>query len=93
MLRDLISKGKEIADKVTNIVMNFTEVEAKVREATSDEAWGPHGRLMNELAEYTYCHSTYLEVMGTLWKRLHTENMRNWRRVYKVSAQVVRTER
>lgn len=25
--------------------MNYTEVEAKVREATNDEAWGPTGRL------------------------------------------------
>lgn len=27
----------------TNMVMNYTEVEAKVREATNDEAWGPTG--------------------------------------------------
>ncbi|PSN47788.1 hypothetical protein C0J52_08164 [Blattella germanica] len=34
-------KVREIADKVTNVVMNYTEVEAKVREATNDDAWGP----------------------------------------------------
>jgi len=38
-------KVREIADKVTNVVMNYTEVEAKVREATNDEAWGPTGRI------------------------------------------------
>lgn len=27
----------------TNVVMNYTEIEAKVREATNDEAWGPTG--------------------------------------------------
>jgi len=25
--------------------MNYTEIEAKVREATNDEAWGPTGEL------------------------------------------------
>lgn len=25
------------------MVMNYTEIEAKVREATNDEAWGPTG--------------------------------------------------
>lgn len=25
--------------------MNYTEIEAKVREATNDEAWGPTGIL------------------------------------------------
>lgn len=25
--------------------MNYTEIEAKVREATNDEAWGPTGKL------------------------------------------------
>ena len=27
------------------MVMNYTEVESKVREATNDEAWGPTGEL------------------------------------------------
>ena len=26
------------------MVMNYTEVESKVREATNDEAWGPTGK-------------------------------------------------
>jgi telomere length regulation protein len=29
------------------VVMNYTEIEAKVREATNDEAWGPTGELKN----------------------------------------------
>lgn len=31
----------------TNVVMNYTEVEAKVREATNDDAWGPTGSLLH----------------------------------------------
>ncbi|KAG5448003.1 Clathrin interactor 1 [Clonorchis sinensis] len=83
MIRDLLNKGRELADKVTNMVMNFSEVEMKVREATSDEPWGPHGQLMMQIADYTFTHNTYLEVMCTLWRRLYPENSRNWRRVYK----------
>lgn len=29
----------------TNVVMNYTEIEAKVREATNDDGWGPTGIL------------------------------------------------
>lgn len=29
------------------MVMNYTEVEAKVREATNDEAWGPTGKIFH----------------------------------------------
>ncbi|KAF7255349.1 hypothetical protein EG68_07988 [Paragonimus skrjabini miyazakii] len=83
MFRDFINKGREIADKMTNIVMNFTETEAKVREATSDEAWGPHGQLLQQIADLTFTHGSFLEVMCTLWSRLHTESSRSWRRVYK----------
>ena len=29
----------------TNVVMNYTEIEAKVRTATNDDAWGPTGTI------------------------------------------------
>ncbi|CAH8458348.1 unnamed protein product [Schistosoma turkestanicum] len=83
MLRDIIFKGKELADKVTNIMMNYTEAELKVREATNDEMCCPHGRLLQKLADYTYTYETYLEVMSTLWKRMHPDDRCSWRRVYK----------
>ncbi|ELU15830.1 hypothetical protein CAPTEDRAFT_194989, partial [Capitella teleta] len=67
----------------TNVVMNYSEVEAKVREATNEEAWGPHGGLMNEIAQYTFTYEHFPEVMGMLWKRLLHDNKKNWRRVYK----------
>ena len=63
--------------------MNYTEVEAKVREATNDEAWGPHGTLMHEIAEHTYQYEHYSEVMGMLWKRMF-QDKKNWRSTYKV---------
>lgn len=67
----------------TNVVMNYTEVESKVREATNDDQWGPHGTAMAEIAKYTYTYEHFPEVMGMIWKRMLHEK-KNWRRVYKV---------
>lgn len=78
-----MSRLREMSDKVTNIVMNYTEVEAKVREATNDEQWGPHGTLMAEIARETFTYEHFPEVMGMLWKRMLQDNKKNWRRVYK----------
>lgn len=75
-------KLRDIRDKVTNVVMNFTEAEIKVREATNDEHWGPHGSLMQEIAQYTLTYEHYNEVMGMLWKRMFQER-ENWRSTYK----------
>lgn len=74
---------REIADKVTNVVMNYTEVEAKVREATNDDAWGPTGVLMQEVAQATFTFEHFPEVMTMLWKRMLQDNKKNWRRTYK----------
>ena len=66
-----------------NVVYNYSDAEAKVREATSNDPWGPSSALMGELAEYTYHVQAYGLVMGMLWKRLN-DHGKNWRHVYKV---------
>ncbi|KAG5898813.1 hypothetical protein JTB14_011023 [Gonioctena quinquepunctata] len=76
-------KVRELADKVTNVVMNYTEVEAKVREATNDEPWGPTGQIMQELAHSTFTYEHFPEVMSMLWKRMLQDNKQHWRRTYK----------
>lgn len=76
-------KVREIADKVTNVVMNYTEIEAKVREATNDDSWGPTGALMQEVAQGTFTYEHFPEVMTMLWKRMLQDNKKNWRRTYK----------
>ena len=63
--------------------MNYTEVEAKVREATNDDHWGPTGQQMQEVAQYTFSYESFPEVMGMLWKRMLQDNRTNWRRTYK----------
>lgn len=68
----------------TNVVMNYTEIEAKVREATNDDTWGPHGSIMAEIARCTFTYEHFPEVMSMLWKRMLHEGKKNWRRIYKV---------
>ncbi len=65
--------------------MNYTELESKVREATNDEPWGPHGKLLNDLCRETHDYEGLSEIMMMLWSRIFPENPNNWRRVYKVS--------
>lgn len=76
-------KVRELVDKATNMVMNYTEIESKVREATNDDPWGPSGQLMNEISRATFMYEHYQEVMGMLWTRMLKENRKNFRRVYK----------
>jgi len=73
-----------VSDHRTNVVMNYSEVEARVREATNDDAWGPHGAIMHEISQYTFTYEHFPEVMSMLWKRMLHESKKNWRRVYKV---------
>ncbi|KAK0333455.1 Epsin-3, clathrin recruitment and traffic between the Golgi and endosome [Friedmanniomyces endolithicus] len=40
--------------KVQNAVMNYTETESKVREATNNEPWGASSSLMQEIANATF---------------------------------------
>ncbi|XP_003376312.1 clathrin interactor 1 [Trichinella spiralis] len=63
--------------------MNYTEAESKVREATSDERWGPTGSMMADIARYTNAYDQFNEVMAMLWRRLFQESRKNWVRPYK----------
>lgn len=63
--------------------MNYSEVEIKVREATSDEAWGPHGSTMKEIAQLTFKYELFNEVMNALWKRVFQLERESWRSTYK----------
>ncbi|XP_072368008.1 clathrin interactor 1a isoform X4 [Scyliorhinus torazame] len=76
-------KMRELVDKATNVVMNYSEIESKVREATNDDPWGPSGQLMAEIAKSTFMYEQFPEVMNMLWTRMLKDNKKNWRRVYK----------
>ncbi|KAM4038080.1 clathrin interactor 1 isoform 2-T2 [Anomaloglossus baeobatrachus] len=76
-------KVRELVDKATNVVMNYSEIESKVREATNDDPWGPSGQLMGEIAKATFMYEQFPELMNMLWTRMLKDNKKNWRRVYK----------
>ncbi|XP_010847602.1 PREDICTED: epsin-1-like, partial [Bison bison bison] len=68
--------------QVKNIVHNYSEAEIKVREATSNDPWGPSSSLMSEIADLTYNVVAFSEIMSMIWKRLN-DHGKNWRHVYK----------
>ncbi|MGH0183528.1 UNVERIFIED_CONTAM: hypothetical protein FKN15_020480 [Acipenser sinensis] len=53
-----------------------------VREATSNDPWGPSSSLMSEIADLTYNVVAFSEIMSMVWKRLN-DHGKNWRHVYK----------
>ncbi|XP_031669576.1 epsin-3-like isoform X2 [Oncorhynchus kisutch] len=68
--------------QVKNMVNQYSEAEIKVREATSNDPWGPPSSLMSEIADLTFNVVAFTEVMGMIWKRLN-DSGKNWRHVYK----------
>ncbi|XP_069764105.1 epsin-2-like isoform X2 [Narcine bancroftii] len=68
--------------QMKNIVNNYSEAEIKVREATSNDPWGPSSSLMAEISDLTYNVVAFTEIMNMIWKRLN-DHGKNWRHVYK----------
>ena len=56
--------------------------QVKVREATSNDPWGPSSTQMSEIADLTYNMVAFSEIMQMIWKRLN-DHGKNWRHVYK----------
>lgn len=67
---------------IKNVVKNYTVAEVKVREATSNDPWGPSTSLMTEIADLTFNMMALAEIMNMIWKRLN-DSGKNWRHVYK----------
>ncbi|KAK3818632.1 MAG: ENTH-domain-containing protein [Benniella sp.] len=70
-------------EKVTAKVMNYTEMEQKVREATSNDPWGASGTLKQELAQATNNFQSFNEIMSALFKRFSEKDTKEWRILYK----------
>ncbi|KAI1756872.1 hypothetical protein F4782DRAFT_526547 [Xylaria castorea] len=64
-------------------VMNFTEMEAKVREATNNEPWGASSTLMQEIANGTFNYQTLNEIMPMIYRRFTEKTAEEWRQIYK----------
>ncbi|KAJ5808170.1 Golgi to endosome transport protein (Ent3) [Penicillium riverlandense] len=69
--------------KVQNAVMNYTEMESKVREATNNEPWGASTTLMQEIASGTHNYQLLNEIMPIIYKRFTDKAAEEWRQIYK----------
>ncbi|XP_059969933.1 ENTH domain-containing protein 1 [Mesoplodon densirostris] len=68
--------------QIKNFVKNYSDAEIKVREATSNDPWGPSSSLMLDISDLTYNTVSLSEIMRMLWQRLK-DHGKNWRHVYK----------
>ncbi|KAL7411757.1 hypothetical protein BDY24DRAFT_394736 [Mrakia frigida] len=82
MSSSIQSFGKGALRVAKNYTKGYSDTQTKVREATSNDAWGPSGTQMNEIAQLTYNQSDFVEVMEMLDKRLNDKG-KNWRHVFK----------
>jgi len=79
---DLLKNAYDsVAEKVGSL--SGTELEKKVKEATSNENWGVSGSLKQEIADSTRDYQSMREIFDTLWKRVGEKNNANWRIVFK----------
>ncbi|KAF7553768.1 hypothetical protein G7Z17_g3388 [Cylindrodendrum hubeiense] len=69
--------------KAQNAVMNFTEMESKVREATNNEPWGASSTIMQEIANGTFNYQTLNEIMPMIYRRFTEKAAEEWRQIYK----------
>ena len=67
--------GKGIVRVAKNYTKGYSDVQAKVRDATSNDPWGPSGTQMNELAQMTY--NQYVSPASFVYTRRQTQLCRN----------------
>ncbi|KAI1260165.1 hypothetical protein F5Y18DRAFT_262358 [Xylariaceae sp. FL1019] len=73
----------KVMRSVKNVTKGYSSVQVKVREATSNDPWGPTGTQMSEIAQLTYNSSTeFYDIVDMLDKRLNDKG-KNWRHVLK----------
>jgi hypothetical protein len=64
------------------VLMNASEIETKVQDATGNEAWGASGTTLLEIATSTQNDEERALIQGVLLQRLR-ETGSNWRQCYK----------
>ncbi|KAJ2884477.1 Epsin-3, clathrin recruitment and traffic between the Golgi and endosome [Coemansia aciculifera] len=74
---------RNVYNKVKNVVMNYTEMEIKVNEATGPEPWGASSTLMREIADATFISKHFDEIMPAIYMKFNDTDPSNWRQVYK----------
>ncbi|KAF2089493.1 ENTH-domain-containing protein [Saccharata proteae CBS 121410] len=73
----------KVVRSVKNVTKGYSSVEIKVRNATSNDPWGPVGSDMADIAQMTFNNSQdFYQIMDMLDKRLNDKG-KNWRHVLK----------
>ncbi|KAH7319718.1 ENTH domain-containing protein [Stachybotrys elegans] len=73
----------KVMRSVRNVTKGYSSTQIKVREATSNDPWGPTGTQMSEIAQMTFNTSTeFYDIMDMIDKRLNDKG-KNWRHVLK----------
>ncbi|KAK9058517.1 hypothetical protein SSX86_023359 [Deinandra increscens subsp. villosa] len=73
---------RDLKRGVNKKVLKVPSIEQKVLDATSNEAWGPHGSILADIAMASRNHYEYQMIMSVIWKRVN-DTGKNWRHVYK----------
>lgn len=74
---------KSYVRKAQNAVLNLSDVEAKVREATNNEPWGASTTLMSEIARGTFNYRDREEICNMIFRRFTEKSAHEWRQIYK----------
>ncbi|TCD65817.1 Epsin-3 [Steccherinum ochraceum] len=74
---------KSMYNQAKNVVLNVSEMEGKVREATNDEPWGASSTLMQEIAQGTFNFQNFNEIMPSIYARFMEKEAKQWRQIYK----------
>ncbi|CCE61711.1 hypothetical protein TPHA_0B00400 [Tetrapisispora phaffii CBS 4417] len=78
-----IYDAKKYFRKAQNVMFNYTDMEAKVREATNNEPWGASSTLMKQIAQGTYNIREREEILGMVFRRYTEKTASEWRQIYK----------
>ncbi|KAI0027536.1 ENTH-domain-containing protein [Vararia minispora EC-137] len=79
---------KSMYNQAKNVVLNVSEMEAKVREATNDDPWGASSTLMTEIAQgcvllFLLVAQNFNEIMPCIYSQFMEKEARQWRQIYK----------
>ncbi|CAD6188836.1 unnamed protein product [Caenorhabditis auriculariae] len=64
------SEVRKIAEKMQDVLMNYSEEELTVRDATNEDPWGPTGPQMKKISDYTFNSDSFHPAVGMLYKRI-----------------------
>ena len=74
---------KSYVRKAQNAVLNLSEIESKVREATNNEPWGASNTLMADIARGTFTYKDREEICNMIFRRFTEKAANEWRQIYK----------